>query len=1102
MNPVTNMINLLLDKFNFMLETYFNYLRVNQMVSKFILLILALSFSLLINGQQVKFEKDSLAWMNLYTIADSMRYENLENKKELDKFILYSEKTVDKAKKVFGSRSKPYVISLLILNEGLLLAGKISEAEKINTEGLELINVAIPEEDEDYLETYSSFIESSIKGILQKIVYYEQLTNIAEKKHPGSWNGIATYLTVKYIEGGFLQKADSLLSKIKNLASTLNERLNWANTKALLLQEQENISSAIQCLDTILSEIESNDILQYNRNSRIYSIYKKRAELSLSNYNYAAAYSDWNTYLNYYKQQYSNNEWIKEQLDWPAIYQATNQRKYYKSLYEKYKSLTGNTIFEQTDKLRYQASYYEMSENSEVPDWLEKEQLAHSKLLLEMYDHMFTDKNRIEFYLSIGERQKARSVILKQLEEKQKIFGNYSPEYAEWQSYLAYFFAKAGDTTAADSAYIENQQVYEKLYGDTSIQKANILHFRGHLFYYKEPKKAYGLFKEGFALLKKNSTDSANFNYRDRLVDLLELSYQLNDSAAFFSHAMQLLHLWKNKFTENVTRFVEEQQQWLIKHSKLGINGMRLEYLMPAYKKWFLHNIEYTRNLFEAFKTLYSSSLLSELELLDEYYSGDLSKIDWIRKKIWEFNELKKLLEKNPLLEIADLDDELHNETTISLVNQFKNNRDLQYYILDNAIAEYKNQIINLIKAEKQKDTTSKNKPSKQGTTLFWINYPDDTDSLRYGVFVSSRNDSDLRYIDVCSYLQIDTLMSKYYGNKNSRGIIVEDTIVTNTKNINTELYRLLWRKIAHEIDSNSLVYNIPSGILNKISFNALQDENGRFLIDKYLLKQILIPDDADTMRSNGYLWDYFTVYLYGGADFNAGKPGTDDGNLIRTGKLDGQPFTYLPGTLKEVEGISDLLKKDSTINVYAFVGDNANESNFIKHPEPYYHLSILHIATHGFYLPPPQQNDLETELTDNPLARTGFILSGANNHLKSDLNKEGNGIITAYKIYQKQAMKFVKLVVLSACETALGDVNYTQGVLGLQRAFRIRGVERLIISLWPVPDNETAELMTAFYSNLVNKEPFFNAFSKAQKAMKEKYKDPYKWAGFVYIGE
>jgi CHAT domain-containing protein len=1068
------------------------------MVSKTILLILFLTFSLLINGQQSKFEKDSLKWEQLYSIADSLLFENFQTEKELKKFLLHCKKTVNAARKTFGDESKPYIKSLLALNQVLVVAGKISDAEKINAEGLELINKAMPEQDEDYVDTYSSFIEFSLKGILQKIQWYEQLINIAEKKHPGSWNGIATDLAKNYINSGFLKKADSVLSKIENIATTLHERINWSKTKALLLEQQENISGAIQCYDTILAEIESKEILELpRRDSRIYGLYKTRAKLLFKNYNYAAAYSSWTKYLNYYKEHYSNYEWLNEQLDWPNIYQATNQRKYYKALYEKYKNTAGNTIIKQNEKLRHLVSYYEMSESGEVPEWLQKDQLATSKLLIEKYYNLYSEKELAEIYISIGERQKARAVLFKQLEKRKKQFGYYSPEYAEWQIYLASYLAETGDTTAADSVYIETQRVYEKLYGDNSVQKANVIHFRGHLFWFKQPQKAYELFKESFTELKNNSPDTANYEYRLRLLDLLELSYQLNDTSAFFDYAMQLLNLWKDKFIENVVMFGEEQQQWLLKHSRLGINGMKLKYLMPAYKKWFLHNQEYTRNIYTAFKTLYSSSLVSELNVLSAFFSG---KTDyWNSKKYQELVLLKKMLENNPSLEVADLGEEFFTETAIILIKKFRENRGLQYYILDNAIAEYKNKIINQIKSEKQKDPASLNKTRKPGTTLFWINYPDDTDSLRYGVFISSQNDSALKYIDVCGHRQIDSLMNNYYGNYNTRGIIVEDTIVTTTKNVNTELYKLLWGKIATEIDTNTLVYNIPTGILNKISFNALQDENGKFLIDKYRLKQLIMPDDADTMAANWTLGNYYNVYLFGGADFDAGKPGTGADNLIRTGKLDGQPFTYLPGTLKEIQAISDLLKKDSTINVFSFTGDAANESNFKKYPDA----SILHIATHGFYLPPPQQNDPETELTDNPLARTGFILSGANNHLKTDLNKEGNGIITAYKIYQTQPkLPPVLLVVLSACETALGDVNYTQGVLGLQRAFRIKGVERMIISLWPVPDNETAELMTAFYTNLANKETFFNAFSKAQKAMKEKYKDPYKWAGFVYIGE
>ena len=92
--------------------------------------------------------------------------------------------------------------------------------------------------------------------------------------------------------------------------------------------------------------------------------------------------------------------------------------------------------------------------------------------------------------------------------------------------------------------------------------------------------------------------------------------------------------------------------------------------------------------------------------------------------------------------------------------------------------------------------------------------------------------------------------------------------------------------------------------------------------------------------------------------------------------------------------------------------------------------------------------------------------------------------------------------MVLSACQTALGDITGSEGVYGLQRAFKMAGVKKLLMSLWEVPDAETAELMQLFYSHIFKGETYFNAFRKAQLALKLKYKDPLKWAGFVLVGE
>jgi CHAT domain-containing protein len=93
------------------------------------------------------------------------------------------------------------------------------------------------------------------------------------------------------------------------------------------------------------------------------------------------------------------------------------------------------------------------------------------------------------------------------------------------------------------------------------------------------------------------------------------------------------------------------------------------------------------------------------------------------------------------------------------------------------------------------------------------------------------------------------------------------------------------------------------------------------------------------------------------------------------------------------------------------------------------------------------------------------------------------------------------KLAVLSACETGLGDVHSGEGVFGLQRSFKIAGAKNVIMSLWKVPDRETAELMEIFYMNLIEKKMNIDeAFYSAQMQMRQKYTDPYFWAAFILM--
>ena len=132
---------------------------------------------------------------------------------------------------------------------------------------------------------------------------------------------------------------------------------------------------------------------------------------------------------------------------------------------------------------------------------------------------------------------------------------------------------------------------------------------------------------------------------------------------------------------------------------------------------------------------------------------------------------------------------------------------------------------------------------------------------------------------------------------------------------------------------------------------------------------------------------------------------------------------------------------------------------------------------------------------------RSGLFFAGANNAWKGKpIEGVEDGILTSYEVSDLY-LPNTKLAVLSACQTALGDIQGNEGVYGLQRAFKIAGVQNLVMSLWKVPDAETAEFMQAFYKNIFEKQSINDAFYNAQTVMKNKYRDePYKWAAWVLV--
>ncbi|MBL0334015.1 MAG: CHAT domain-containing protein [Chitinophagaceae bacterium] len=296
--------------------------------------------------------------------------------------------------------------------------------------------------------------------------------------------------------------------------------------------------------------------------------------------------------------------------------------------------------------------------------------------------------------------------------------------------------------------------------------------------------------------------------------------------------------------------------------------------------------------------------------------------------------------------------------------------------------------------------------------------------------------------------------------------------------------YKNFWAPLENELKGKKKWYVSLDGVYNQISLYTLKKPGGDFLLN--LADIELVGNPRDVMR-----------------------PAKPNGNSTKTATLLGFP-TYsspqippLPATKTEVDGIDKLLKT-SGYQVSEFVQADATEANLKSSKN----LSVLHIATHGYFLQDVDKASWPIGVSadnarENVLLRSGLMLTGAieTDKVNLGLDSSSNGIMTSYEAMNLD-LKGTRLVVLSACETGLGEVKAGEGVYGLQRAFLVAGAEALIMSLWKVDDAATQQLMTNFYNNWTTSGNKQKAFKLAQQQLMAKYKEPFYWGAFVMMEE
>ncbi|MDO4980028.1 MAG: CHAT domain-containing protein [Prevotellaceae bacterium] len=386
------------------------------------------------------------------------------------------------------------------------------------------------------------------------------------------------------------------------------------------------------------------------------------------------------------------------------------------------------------------------------------------------------------------------------------------------------------------------------------------------------------------------------------------------------------------------------------------------------------------------------------------------------------------------------------------------------------------------------------------------IKSPFDESELLYGAMLLARGDTAPKLIPLCSEYDLEDLMDAY----TPMGQNEIDSLYAFS---NKTLYHMIWEKLEPYIPVGSTVYYSPTGYISKINLSAVSNGNKR-LSELYNLHEVSTTALIDEVKQSTGI-DYQKATLYGDVNYyedvdlmaeNARMYSLyTSGEVLATRSLSRGTWDLLPGTKEEVETIAELLKSKGT-NVYMLTQNDANEESFkafdAHAPE------LIHIATHGFYFPPEEDvtssffNGLHSYTQkDYSMLYSGLLFAGSNNAWTGKEITEGveDGILTADEI-SRLDLSGNKLIVLSACNTGLGDIDNVDGVFGLQRGLKRAGVKTILMSLWKVPDEETNDLMRMFYKDLLNGNTPHQSLKIAQKQLMAKGKSPYYWAGFILL--
>jgi CHAT domain-containing protein len=641
---------------------------------------------------------------------------------------------------------------------------------------------------------------------------------------------------------------------------------------------------------------------------------------------------------------------------------------------------------------------------------------------------------------------------------------------------------------------LESMKLTEKLYGYVSNEYAEVQEHIGSSYYYDlfDYKKSVKSYKIAIDILEAIPESSRNrialINYYKNISNAYE---KINDYNLAYSSLLQAF-LLKYKLINEQLPFISETER----------------------DKFVLDNQEENSRIksfvWRNYKNLDPKTFITDLLILDEYIGG-LSYNYSIK--------IRKLLETFPkeirAKYLTYLDDDL-SEFSVQSNNSAEKNS-----VENNDKRELIKLITNQITEFKIENTNLKilNKTNFDGALVLFQRFKYDglANTNIYSCVIISKDRTVVKYLPLFQESTLDSNL--IYLRKTDNDLV--NSINDFYSKSNKSQFNIFITELVKHLKGFEKITIIPSGKLNLINFGAIKLDDGKFLSDYHdityynSLTEFLLDDKI----ISNFKFDEIDIFAGLNYNINSNKSNIQKIQVVKN-KISLKNFNYfstslrsfnntwnyLPGSKSEGISIKNVFEASpsSSYRVKLFEDRFGDELSFRALFDDKSKSKVVHLATHGFFFDKLEYQILnKTSIVsnnENSAFRSGIVLSGGNLGWKDfNLNKfKDDGILTSYEI-SKLDLSNLKLIVLSACDTGLGDINGDEGVFGLQRAFKIAGAEKIIMSLWKVPDLQTNELMTHFYKNLIDGKNVNTALIMAQSKMKLKY-PPYYWAAFKLL--